>query len=758
MEQKLFSESLATHSGIIESTALVDSIQALTYFLGKEIKILSWDDSQIAIPLNCPVDLPPLGNFEKIDIRDIEPVLIVIHIKHYPFVAPLVYTDRLDFPKDSLAHLYVAQGERPPAFCMVRGNRNEWYADKQLRDVVVRISNWLRDAAAGLLTEDNDQFDPLRLESYSGINIYDYDVFASIVNNKQAILTDGNIAIGLFEAVGSGDVVSFRFIKVITQETITETRNEVYRTNDDRTAERVKLIRFGYIIWSNESTVYNTYNVDLPEDWETLKKFCADYAIGIDGLEGQLTDTENNRYLNFPVIAAIRRSKNLIGFSSNLEFVNFRVTIDSDDYQDGKIIKNFPVKFQKHSQPLTMKKANAVSGSFASLTGLSLVAGCGALGSKIVMHLARSGSCCFMLADPDELLPHNLVRHALLSGGEGKNKAEALKQEIKKIFPTETKLLATPFDHPADSLLAPNLFGVFEFIFDFTASGSFLNSLINANAEKTPRACKAYISDFGKLGILLFEGSDRNPRVDDLQVCLYAKSRQLKPIAAWLQREKDNDQHVNVAVGVGCNSETIVLADDVVSLHASFFSGVIKVETKESIKDNGRIYLNEIKDDPFFHNVPSFFDISKMVLMNAVNDPAWQIRMVSGIIEMMEEAMIKASPRETGGVYIGSANYKTKTIHVVGLVKAPPDSRSNAVCFFRGVKGLPAAIEEVNEQSGGQLGYIGEWHSHPDGPEGMSQIDSGTVQRFKKEFEQMASPLPVFLMIITPKGVFPFVY
>ncbi len=107
---------------------------------------------------------------------------------------------------------------------------------------------------------------------------------------------------------------------------------------------------------------------------------------------------------------------------------------------------------------------------------------------------------------------------------------------------------------------------------------------------------------------------------------------------------------------------------------------------------------------------------------------------------------------------MGCANYKTKTIHVTNLIKAPPDSTGNEVCFFRGVKGLPDSIGEINRLSGNQLGYIGEWHTHPFGPNQMSSTDAATVRKYKAEFNHLSTPLPVFLMIITPTHILPYVF
>ncbi len=760
MAQKLFSSRLAESAQEITNPELSASLNGLMQFLRKRsLKILAWDNMHIAIPLNITVELPPLGNADGIDIRSKEPVLVVIDTKSYPGVSPMVYPDRLDFPKDSLAHLYVAVKDKPPGFCLVRGSLSEWYSNKQLKDLVIRIGNWLRDAAAGELSENGAQFDPLRLEGYTGTVIYDYDQLAAIVNDKKSFFPDSDFAIGFFERKLIGDGFSFKLKKFITSENLNETYEDFKKENEkDNALASKKYYNFGYIVWSNESITFKNYCINLPEDWENFKTFCARFSVDTEKLENQIATYDLNTSLFIPVIVAIKRPKTIIGFSGSIEFLNFYLKINTPDVADGRIINNIPVAFQSHNQPLSLKKAKEISGFHANLGNYSLIAGCGALGSKIIMHLARSGSTSYLLVDPDELSPHNLIRHALFSNAEGLNKAVALKKEITNMYPYQ-KLAVLPINKPGDLLLTPEITKPCSWILDFTASNAFFHSVVKADIADTTRICRVFISDFGNLGIMLLEGKNRNPRIDDLQVMLYTQYKKMPFISSWLKRETEGkENNVSITVGVGCNSETTILADDIVSLHGAFFSGAIKSESHKEIADHGRIYLNEIQYEPFFSNLPKLLDVRPMVIMNAINDPAWQIRMKQGILETMKKEMGLAMPHEIGGVFVGCVNYKTKTVHVVDLIPAPADSMANHACFFRGIQGLPEAIGEVNEQTGNQLGYIGEWHSHPFGPNAMSNVDLATVRRFKSEFENSPTPLPVFLMIVSPTHILPYVF
>jgi hypothetical protein len=763
MGQGLYSETLPEFAGEIENALLSDSIQGLSQLIGGgPLRILEWDENSIALSVAVPVELPPLGNFEDTDIRDSEPVLIRIDRKDYPNIPPMVFPDRLDFPKDRLAHLYVAKKGRPPGFCLVRGDLGEWYANKRLKDLYIRTSNWLRDAACGLLAENGEEFDPVRWEGYRGTMTYDYDQVAAVVNEKLGYEEGVNFAIALFERVGTESGISFKLSSLVTTETLESSVQEMKKEREkaeDNPAK--KSYHFGYILWSEATGTYRNYSVDFPDDWDSFKKFCQQYGIPTLAFEKQIAENDRNVFVSIPVIVGVRRPKKIIGFSGDIEFFNFTIKVDTPDVDSGFIVANVPVAFYKHSQPLSRNRARAISGSPPVIGRFALIAGCGALGSKVVMHLARSGETNFILTDPDELLPHNLVRHALLGNSVGLNKAEALKKEINAIFPDEKMPLLASGKGSGSSLFEPAISKFFDWIFDFTASDAFGQTLVRTDFAAKPRIVKAYITNFGDLGLICFEGKDRNPRLDDLQILLYAQYKELPLITDWLTRESENSEQSNnlsITVGVGCNSETTILVDDIVSLHSAYTAGVIKAESVHEQSESGKIYLLEIKRDPFFSAVTRALSFPPLSVLTAINDPSWQIRIKHDILEAMKKEMELAGDHETGGVLVGCANFKTKTIHVTDLIRASADSSANEVCFFRGVEGLPEAIGEVNRQAGNQLGYIGEWHTHPYGPDGMSTTDAETVGKFKVEFNALPTPLPVFLLILTSTSVLPFVY
>jgi hypothetical protein len=134
MAQNLHSKKFNVYSGEL-SLEIQHSIQNIKVMLNKrKLDIFEWNENAVAISVVLKVQLPPRGNYQNIDIREKEPVLIVFNKSSYPDKAPRAYSDRLDFPKKKLAHLYVSKEGKPAPFCLTRGNLDEWFAEKEIRD------------------------------------------------------------------------------------------------------------------------------------------------------------------------------------------------------------------------------------------------------------------------------------------------------------------------------------------------------------------------------------------------------------------------------------------------------------------------------------------------------------------------------------------------------------------------------------------------------------------------------------------------
>ena len=757
MARKTYSSSLTVFAEDLKNPALRGSLISMGKYLGlKKIVLKVFSEGLVALPVKIKVELPPLGNYNDVDIQPIEPVLIVFDVARYPAVPPMILSDRFDFPKDSLAHLYVASEGKPPAFCLVRGDMADWYAKKKPKDLLIRVANWLRDAAIGDLTMDGGQFDPMRLEEYSGKLVYDYASLAEIVNKKQGLPSVPNLAMIIFKRTAASTYQIHKVVNVNNNVEIDKLLNEAFKKEDD--GVKTTHYHIGYLIWAGDGKAYNNYQIEAPKNWVELKTYASKYGVNIDALSSYIANEDRSHFKGIIVIIAIQRPAELIGFNGSIEFSNHVIIVDGVNKSDGSLTDETGVLQYIHNQPLTLALARKISDVEFVPAGLNLAVGCGALGSKIIMHLGRSGIANFILVDKDRVSSHNLARHTLFAGHIGRNKAEALAEEIKKLYPSEAILMIGIPALP-DPTLQDDFAKSIKWLFDFTASEGFFNTLINANNLTDTHICRVNISDHGRMGITLIEGCERNPRIDDLQISLIAGYKQFPWITEWLSSEADIAEQNNVLlnVGVGCNSETTIVADDAIALHAGFASMVIKREM-ESNEHKGELFITRLGTKNNLSIETNIISVDPFAFFNSVNGSGWQIRFMQSVIDTMKCQMGLKMPNETGGVFIGSVNHRNRTIHVVDVITEPSDSTSNDVCFVRGISHLPEQVLEVTKKTGGQLGYIGEWHTHPFGPNQLSQTDLRTVLSFKKDFEIQQIPLPVFLTVVTPDYILPYVF
>lgn len=99
---------------------------------------------------------------------------------------------------------------------------------------------------------------------------------------------------------------------------------------------------------------------------------------------------------------------------------------------------------------------------------------------------------------------------------------------------------------------------------------------------------------------------------------------------------------------------------------------------------------------------------------------------------------------ETGGLMIGTCSARLRTVTVVDLMPAPPDSVRSASRFVLGTEGLAAAIKARHAESGSTLFDVGTWHSHL-ADQGPSDLDRKTAAELAAE-----RPPPSALLILTP--------
>jgi hypothetical protein len=86
-----------------------------------------------------------------------------------------------------------------------------------------------------------------------------------------------------------------------------------------------------------------------------------------------------------------------------------------------------------------------------------------------------------------------------------------------------------------------------------------------------------------------------------------------------------------------------------------------------------------------------------------------------GVVDVMRRLRAEMLPNETGGIVVGYFDFNVGTLFIVSALPPPPDSHHSPTSFIRGVEGLEERLKDVAQRTANIVGYVGEWHSHPDG-------------------------------------------
>jgi proteasome lid subunit RPN8/RPN11 len=94
----------------------------------------------------------------------------------------------------------------------------------------------------------------------------------------------------------------------------------------------------------------------------------------------------------------------------------------------------------------------------------------------------------------------------------------------------------------------------------------------------------------------------------------------------------------------------------------------------------------------------------------------WTVVTDRWLLDKVTRACLDGLPNETGGVLIGAHDMQRHVLYLVDALPSPPDSEEWPGLYVHGSRGLTKRIGEVERTTDGrQLGYAGEWHSHPRG-------------------------------------------
>ena len=330
-----------------------------------------------------------------------------------------------------------------------------------------------------------------------------------------------------------------------------------------------------------------------------------------------------------------------------------------------------------------------------------LIIGCGALGSSLAEILVRGGAKNLVLEDFDLIRGGNLCRANYDLNNMIFSKTDSLTNRLKSISPhvnlTTIPVKLNSYDlNLVQEVINRNIDIIFDcstdpevtFILDkIDFKGQIFSLAITNNAKSFVAVTGRYIT------------------------------RKAKTIFDFVENEPPS-----YFEGTGCGYPTFeanfndintLLNTGIKILNNNFLKGrknecfIVTPNLDKSLDINIEEY-----EDFFCPLIESFILISKTALKN------------------IKEETQHHYPKEYGGVFIG---YKSNENYVITDVWIPDDFLNGKTVFVRHPGTLNQRLSEIHKISNGKIQYLGEWHSHPDGPTIPSNTDIIAMKEIAKD-------------------------
>ncbi|SDN23003.1 integrative and conjugative element protein, VC0181 family [Janthinobacterium sp. OK676] len=343
-------------------------------------------------------------------------------------------------------------------------------------------------------------------------------------------------------------------------------------------------------------------------------------------------------------------------------------------------------------------RASGVDNAAGDFRGI--LAGVGALGSSMAEIWSREAWGRWTYVDDDILLPHNLVRHIGKDLHIGWAKVDVVAQMGELNWPSSVKpeavyANATDNENPdvQRAVCEAHLF------VDATTTLEVPRDL--SDRDDMPRMVSTFITPSGRSGVLLFEDEARSARL----ACLEAQYYRGLLNSDWGATHLAGHQG-SYWVGAGCRDLSGVLAHELVQLHGATLARQVRLLATQP-DSQIRVWTVDEESGAVSVNVVT---VAPSVERKAGK---WRVVWDEELARKVRHLRDQSLPSETGGVLLGYVDQKRNAIHLVDVLPAPIDSDANRTGFTRGATGLPEAIAEAAGRTANIVGYLGEWHSHP---------------------------------------------
>lgn len=700
-----------------------------------ELKVKSCTVDGVVVSTSWKVDLPI--KFESVGetdsgVRSIEPVSWMLPWE-YPLSAPKP-TLRDDFPL-TLPHINpIIEGEGVSP-CIAEVDLTDLLHSSGIEAVFGAMTHWLNNAASGELLCPVQGWEPVRRDNASGLISADtYAIREELKNYAPARYLQYRYAV-----FGNNHDSVLGYIETPSL----GSPNSVFKVKN---VGILNGVRHGPALLLQVDRIVDEYWAESVKTLADLKQLLKKLQLS-DAFDARLKHvmatsspkactTHNKAGIEeFMVVIAIKRPFNVIGADNPWELLPYRVCFAGNSEQlAGDVPVHAPLMI-KSTCPAMLRSVSGEDQD-AGVIPISFI-GCGSLGSKMALHLAKSGKYEFSLIDNDIFSNHNNARYgSVVSGFDsiGGPKVNIVGEDIRALGVNVEQLKVDVLELGKKKPAITDK--KFRYILDTTASLPVRHFLAH-HTKLTARLMHSILYGKATMGVLAIEGKDRCVRVDDLMaytntLCVNNNHVQKAMYGGTITRESFGD---------GCSSATTIMDDIGLSVLSAALAGKVNQYTGESVcLDEGQINIGQLDKD-YNLDWTSYVLPATLIIPRDTNF-GWEIRVLGNIKDQIERES-KGSSVEQGGVLAGMVCHLSKTIYVTLIVPAPDGTIRTPARLDIATNGLKEIFKDIHSATNGQITFLGTWHSHPTSSP-PSPKDRDTYAKLTKNYD-----LPVVMLVYT---------
>lgn len=613
----------------------------------------------------------------------------------FPSKAPFI-TLRKNFPRD-FEHINPNSEVVNP--CIYEANLDELLQQPCFFDGILdQMAFWLDKTVTNSLFDESQGWEPIRSDNSEG----EIEFPISFVEKQ---LVDGI----------STSIVTYWIL---------DNKNIYFYVRKEKPSQNVNKDNISYLIPFMSESVADRYYPNNISTYRNFIDFCK--KVHIPNIDEYLSKSykllEKVSYV-FITLFVLRPAK-VIGTNLDYEIMNFAINVKTlEKTKNGKKIKHGTKVYTLSSKESPSKELlGKFSGLNKKTTNKDMTItqiGCGSLGSKIILHLARTGiTDNINLVDKGFFGAHNYARHGLSNANFIYGKKSLLLHNSLNEMGLKNIKYSDKDVKDLEKALHEN-----QILIDSTADISVRNFLINENIKS--EVIYTVLHQLATFGLVFIEGKNRSARIDDLMVEFYFHCYYNDELSNLIRTNNVKYE----AIGQGCGSLTTIVSDATISLQAASMANIIQNRLEYGSKDFGELYIGQIQN-----NINISWQNLEVLPPVILNESTYnmQVRVSPRVIDMIKKESKKHLPNETGGVLIGHISLVNRTFTIVDFIDAPEDSKRSPGYFKLGTIGLKDKIESYELKTNGLLTYIGTWHSHPLGS-GPSGIDKGMKEKLIKD-------------------------